>query len=499
MSNITDNKSNKANPDDLSKMIATWFESVKNQGFIPNAYFESESEEESDDYETDTESETDDDDDTNNRILTSKKNNSSADCNINSNIDLYYKTDTFVVEDPFIEVKDEHIDYIDDSSTDDAQMIHLKNGFILCGKFRKKRRCGFGSLTGASLERKGIKSIWGKYKAGVLEGAGKVHLMDECETVLHGNFLSGKLHGLVRGLSFKENQLTFIGRFKKGYPTANCWKAVLPGRSWLYGTLDLNFKCSGDNNAFIYPDLNTVLLGSIQDDQIIKAYESSITGFAMKGGILYLNFHHISGPEFRFWPSTLQKVRCPWLQEDPYERKTVYSGLSAMGEGAGDGLFLHKDVSAGTMVSFYNGIRIMPGEIPPFRSDSYQIFLDWRPTNIQNNDREYLDIPPECVSLKNYRASLGHKINHSFQPNCIWDQIIHPTFGRIPSIITLMDLKAGTELTCHYMIDMQEASGIDHLQWYVDLWEKMTSSVEDRTVERIAGEDSNSRVLSNNG
>ena len=121
--------------------------------------------------------------------------------------------------------------------------------------------------------------------------------------------------------------------------------------------------------------------------------------------------------------------------------------------------------------------------------------LNW----LQNNDREYLDILPECVSLKNYRASLGHKINHSFEPNCKWDQIIHPTFGRIPSVITLMDLKAGTELTCHYMIDMQEASGIQHLQWYVDLWEEITSPGGNTTTEGNAANDSNSRVLSTNG
>ena len=101
---------------------------------------------------------------------------------------------------------------------------------------------------------------------------------------------------------------------------------------------------------------------------------------------------------------------------------------------------------------------------------------------LQNNDsREYLDLPPECVSLNNYRASLGHKINHSFQPNCKWDQFVHPTFGRIPSIITIMDLKAGTELTCHYMIDMQEASSVEHLQWYVELWDQLTSSFGDKT------------------
>ena len=45
--------------------------------------------------------------------------------------------------------------------------------------------------------------------------------MDETETVLHGNFVKGKLHGNVRGLTFKEGQLTFIGKFKKGRPSGS--------------------------------------------------------------------------------------------------------------------------------------------------------------------------------------------------------------------------------------------------------------------------------------
>ena len=98
-----------------------------------------------------------------------------------------------------------------------------------------------------------------------------------------------------------------------------------------------------------------------------------------------------------------------------------------------------------------------------------------------------MDILPECVSLNNYRASLGHKLNHSFQPNCKWDTILHPTFGRIPAIKTLMDLKAGTELTCHYMIDMGEAATVDALQWYVDLWDKFSFSNggEDQDANRL--------------
>ena len=115
---------------------------------------------------------------------------------------------------------------------------------------------------------------------------------------------------------------------------------------------------------------------------------------------------------------------------------------------------------------------------------------------LQDNEREYLDIPPECVPLENYRASLGHKINHSFQPNCKWDQMLHPTFGRIPSVITLMDLKAGTELTCHYMIDMQEAAGMACLEWYIDLWDKFSSQSEKGSEKYL---NANERPTSNNG
>ena len=39
-----------------------------------------------------------------------------------------------------------------------------------------------------------------------------------------------------------------------------------------------------------------------------------------------------------------------------------------------------------------------------------------------------------------------------------WGVIEHPTFGRVPRVVTIKDLKAGQELSCHYMIDMEEAA-----------------------------------------
>ena len=72
----------------------------------------------------------------------------------------------------------------------------------------------------------GIRSVWGKYKAGILEGKGKVQLMDTYDTVLEGRFVNGKLHGPVRGLSFREGQLTFAGRFKNGSLAGYCWRGI---------------------------------------------------------------------------------------------------------------------------------------------------------------------------------------------------------------------------------------------------------------------------------
>ena len=39
-----------------------------------------------------------------------------------------------------------------------------------------------------------------------------------------------------------------------------------------------------------------------------------------------------------------------------------------------------------------------------------------------------------------------------------WGTIEHPTFGRVPRVVTMKDLKAGQELSIHYMIDMEEAA-----------------------------------------
>ena len=84
-----------------------------------------------------------------------------------------------------------------------------------------------------------------------------------------------------------------------------------------------------------------------------------------------------SSPKYQYWASSLENVGVPPLLEDPFESKFVFAGTSNIGDNAGDGLFLKKDVKANTTISFYNGIRVKPGETAPFANYGYQIFVDW--------------------------------------------------------------------------------------------------------------------------
>lgn len=124
-------------------------------------------------------------------------------------------------------------------------------------------------------------------------------------------------------------------------------------------------------------------------------------------------------------------VLCSWpLIRDPYERKMV-TCLPSSVSGAGQGLFMLKTVPAETIVAFYSGIRIPDSECDTddtWDECSYRIFVD-------EESEERMDIPSEYLDLDKYCATLGHKVNHSFHPNCDFSTFEHPRFGRLDSAI----------------------------------------------------------------
>ena len=103
---------------------------------------------------------------------------------------------------------------------------------------------------------------------------------------------------------------------------------------------------------------------------------------------------------------------------------------------AGDGVFLTQDVAANTTVSFFNGIRISKNDVfswNPFKKSSVYLV---ETTDEQGNDM-FLDIPQNYVSWNKYKASSGHKVNHSKNPNVAYTECEHPIFGKILCLYTL--------------------------------------------------------------
>lgn len=95
----------------------------------------------------------------------------------------------------------------------------------------------------------------------------------------------------------------------------------------------------------------------------------------------------------------------------------------------------------------------------------------------------YIDVPTPCVDLSVYRASLAHKANHSFAPNCAYVAMEHPRFGRIPGLKTLRCVARGEELFSHYKYDMALAPN-----WYVEAYEEFSAGTSGVKYERAEGQ-----------
>ena len=98
---------------------------------------------------------------------------------------------------------------------------------------------------------------------------------------MRGTLKHGKLHGLVQLFGKAsiakdgpcsdrtEQGLAFIGRFENGLPVGPCWRGLFGG-SWLYGIVDSKGEFTGENIAFIYPDLELAMTGEFQNGFMVS-------------------------------------------------------------------------------------------------------------------------------------------------------------------------------------------------------------------------------------
>ncbi|KAK1175227.1 histone-lysine N-methyltransferase SETD7 [Acipenser oxyrinchus oxyrinchus] len=273
--------------------------------------------------------------------------------------------------------------------------------------------------------------------------------------VLHGTYLEGELNGPAREYD-AEGRLIFKGQYKDNTRHGVCW-LYYPDRGSLVGEVNEEGEMTGSKVAYLYPDGRIALHGKFIEGDLIEARLATLT--SVDNGRPQFEIQPDS-PVYTYDKSTSACISTNCLLPDPYESERVYVADSLIA-GAGEGLFAKTEAESNTVMAFYNGVRITHEAV-----DS----RDWslNSNTISLDEDVVLDVPEPYNNIKKYSASLGHKANHSFTPNCIYDPFVHPRFGPIKCIRTLRAVESDEELMVAYGYDhrLLGKSGPEVPEWY---------------------------------
>lgn len=270
------------------------------------------------------------------------------------------------------------------------------------------------------------------------EQDGLVVRVENDDSQFEGFYESGVPHGYFRILN-SFGDLEFFGCFFRGLMLGVCWKS-LPGGGFL---ISKSLDFSDSNMIYLYPDCRTGLIGSFRKCELESGKQCELNNFVTLVNnsipVPLVSPSSSNTSLFTFDPATSATFsRTPHLA-DPYEDIFVEVRTSKITD-AGQGLFAKIDIDVGTIISFYNGIKVR-SDHEFERPTPYKMLLD---------DDHDIDIPDTMTTLDNYSATLGHKVCHSFQPNCETDVFHHPRFGLIRCIATLRNIMAGQEILINY-------------------------------------------------
>jgi len=234
-----------------------------------------------------------------------------------------------------------------------------------------------------------------------------------------------------------------------------------------------------NNSIWLYPDLTTLLVGEFDDDRLVSGREAKIGRVRCRHGVLELESAAIDN-EIQYTYESYSETglsSSPTVQ-DPYEFQTVRVELSRLG---GEGLFARKALPKERLVSYFHGFKITrdtlkenwlssKGNSILCETERKAEYLQRNSYIIALNEIHDLDMPPDVgADCNRYNATLGHKANHEFFPNCFFGWAIHPRFGSVRGLFTLREIEKGEELTVDYGYDY---NGEDTPNWYKELYDK---------------------------
>ena len=192
---------------------------------------------------------------------------------------------------------------------------------------------------------------------------------------------------------------------------------------------------------FLYPDLIHGIKGHFDSKGLlVSGHRGQVSGLHTgEKGFKEIHFdiedQAEAGSVIKADVATKTHLNMQPLKRDPYEATVVDVKKSTI-EKAGDGVFLTSDVPANTTVAYFNGIRMTKNDVfswNPFKKSSVYLV---ETTDDVGNDL-FLDIPANYAPWNKYKASVGHKVNHSKNPNVAYTECEHPIFGKILCLYTL--------------------------------------------------------------
>ena len=274
---------------------------------------------------------------------------------------------------------------------------------------------------------------------------------------------------------FSHMNMTLVVNFNHGLLEGPVWKMKEENGFMVSDNIEMN----GSNVLYIYPGLEIGLFGVFTNSEMVSAKPVKIEGFQCVHATMKPIWTAIISDDddevFSFDPSGDGIMSLDPLLKDPLESGWLEVQPSTI-KGAGDGVFLKRDAPVNTIIGFFNGIRITLSETlvnDDIKRSVHKMWNDWI-------DDELLYVPKEYISINAYNASFGHKINHNSEANVDAGYIDHPRFGRIRSIVTTKDVKAGQEIFCQY------AGTVDSTTFVRQIFKDFSSYLDiHETAERV--------------
>ena len=220
--------------------------------------------------------------------------------------------------------------------------------------------------------------------------------------------------------------------------------------------------------------MKTVLVGQFEDDTMISAKSSKIVQERCNQGIKEIKVAKpkIGSPNLKYSrPGRLRIGDHPRVM-DPYTKNLIYIGDGV----SDDGVFAKRDIEKGELVSYYSGLFWNNTEQALFTREKFRNQTWEEYWNIFRNLMSFdgplkIHIPKPFWNISSYRATLGHKVNHSFKKaNTAFGQAFHPRFGNIRALYAVKDIFKGEEV----LVDYGYRLSTNVPDWYSDLYAKET-------------------------